>query len=210
MFEIGGDLHILAAANRTDFFNAGNFLRKADAARAMDAARHDRLDHRTHIFLGDRALVHFIARMALAIGHGLILQIALTTLVANRTIKRMIDEKEFHHAFARRLDHFGRRENLLALGCRQRTAGLRLGRSGLHFNQAHAAVAGDRQPLMIAETRNFLARQLARLKNSCALGNLDLGAVYGDLRHRRSPDVSTPVSRQSNRQPAMPDIPNPW
>src|SRR3546814_8024803 len=48
----------------------------ADAACALDAAGHNRLDDRTHIFLGDRALILVIARRAAAIGDRLVLQIA--------------------------------------------------------------------------------------------------------------------------------------
>jgi hypothetical protein len=36
---------------------------------------------------------------------------------------------------------------------------------------------------MIAEARDFLARQLARLEHGRASGNLDLDAVYGEFRH---------------------------
>ena len=60
-FEVGGDLHILAAADRADFLDSGHFLRKADAARALDAAGHHCLDDRAHVFLGDGALVLVIA-----------------------------------------------------------------------------------------------------------------------------------------------------
>ena len=42
--EICGDLHVLAAPDRAHFSGAGDFRRKADAARAMDAAGHLGLD----------------------------------------------------------------------------------------------------------------------------------------------------------------------
>src|SRR3546814_11878322 len=80
MFQIGGDLHILAAIDRADIFHTRDFLGKADAACALDAAGHHRLDDRTHIFLGDRALILVIARRAAAICDRLVLQIALAAL----------------------------------------------------------------------------------------------------------------------------------
>ena len=43
--------------------------------------------------------------------------------------------------------------------------GLRLRRAGLHLDQAHAAVAGDRQPLVVAEPRDLLPGQLADLQH---------------------------------------------
>ncbi len=105
VFEIGGDLHIFAAADRTELRNTGNFGREPDATRAMDTARHDRLDQRTYVFVFDRALVLLIAGRIDAVGHGLILQVAFPALIANRTIERMIDQQELHHPFTRLFHH---------------------------------------------------------------------------------------------------------
>ena len=71
----------------------------------------------------------------------------------------------------------------LAVGGGQRAARLRLGRPRRDLDQAHAAIAGDAEPLVIAEARDFLAGQLARLQHGRALRNLDLDAVDGDFRH---------------------------
>jgi hypothetical protein len=81
----------------------GHFLGEADAARAVDAAGHDRLDDGAHIFLGHRPLVLGEAVVAAAIGHGLVLQVAFAALVADRAIERVVDEQELHHPFARLL-----------------------------------------------------------------------------------------------------------
>ena len=75
----------------------------------------------------------------------------------------------------------------LAVGGGQRAARLRLGRARRDLDQAHAAIAGDRQPLVVAEARDLLARKLARLEHGRALRDLELDAVDGDLRHRRRP-----------------------
>ncbi len=98
VFEIGGDLHVLAAANRAELGNAGDFGGEANAARAMDAAVHRGLDERADIFVFDRALVLGIARSIDAIAHRLILQVAFAALIADRAIERMVDQQEFHHA----------------------------------------------------------------------------------------------------------------
>src|SRR6202000_614460 len=100
---IGGDLHILAAVDRADIGDTGDLLHEAHAARAMDAAGHDRLDTGTHILRGPRPFVLEIAVVAAAIGHGLVLQIAFAALVADRAIERMVDQQELHHALARLL-----------------------------------------------------------------------------------------------------------
>ena len=78
---------------------------EADAARAVDAARHDGLDQRADIFVLDRALVLLIAAGVDAVGHRLVLQVAFAALVADRAVERMVDQQELHHAFARLPHH---------------------------------------------------------------------------------------------------------
>ena len=155
---------------------------------------------RAHIFVVDRALVLVVAREAAAIGHRLVLQVALAALVADRAIERVVDEQELHHPLARLLDHRGVGADRLAVGGGQRAARLRLGRPRRDLDQAHPAIAGDAEPLVIAEARDFLPRQLARLEHGRALRDLDLDAVDGDLRHRRRPSrarVSMCVTRDA-------------
>ena len=182
--EIGSDLHILAAADGADILDPGDLLHEADAARAVDAAGHERLHDRTHIFFADRALVIVVAVVAPAIGHRLVLQIAFAALVADRAIERMVYQQELHHPFARLADARRVGEDLLIVGGGQGAARLRLGRPRLHLDQAHPAIAGDGEPLVIAEARNLLARQLAGLEHRRALRHFDLDTVDFDLGHR--------------------------
>ncbi len=51
------------------------------------------------------------------------------------------------------------------------------------LDQAHAAIAGDRQPLVEAEARNFRARGLAGLEQRVLRRDVDLFAVDDDLGH---------------------------
>src|SRR5690606_18894995 len=64
------------------------------------------------------------------------------------------------------------------------------GRDGLGrlllLDQAHAAVAGDRQALVVAEARDLAARELAGLQHRDAGRHLDLDAVDGHLWHGSS------------------------
>src|SRR3546814_8243287 len=68
MFQIGGDLHVLAAIDRADVLHARYFLGKAHAAGALDAAGHRRLDDGAHVFLGHGPLVLVKAGVAASIG----------------------------------------------------------------------------------------------------------------------------------------------
>ncbi len=190
-FEIGRDLHVLAAPDRAELGHARDLGREAHAARAMDAAVHDRLDQHADVLVFDRALVLVIARVVDAIGHRLVLQVALAALIADRAVERMVDQQEFHHAFARLLHHRRLGEDHLRRAVlvrhqvlhRHGAGGLRLGRPARHLDQAHAAVAGDREPLVEAEARNLRARRLARLQQRVLGRNVDLGAVDDELGH---------------------------
>src|SRR5206468_6980120 len=160
-FEVSGDLAVLTAVQHADLGHAGDLARKANAARALDAARHRRLDHRTHVLVVDRPLVLLVAGEAAAVGDRLVLEVALAALVADRAIERVVDEQELHHTLARLLDHRRVGADRLAVGGRQRAARLRLRRPRRGLDQAHAATASDRQALVVAEAPDFLARQLA-------------------------------------------------
>ena len=164
---------------------------EAHAARALDAAVHRGLDERAEVFVLDRALVLGKARGIGAVGHRLVLQVAFAALVADRAVERMVDEQELHHALARLARHrrIGLDDRRLAVRAgakvlhRHGAGGGRLRRAALHFDEAHAAVAGDRQPLVEAEARNFRAGGLAGLQKRVFGRNVDFLAVDDDLAH---------------------------
>ena len=95
----------------------------------------------------------------------------------------MIDQEEFHDAFARLPDHRAVGADHLPLTRWERTRRLRLGRSRCDLDKAHPAIASDGQPLVIAESRNFLAGKLACLKDGRALRNFEFDAIYREFGH---------------------------
>lgn len=56
-FEIGGDLGVFPASNKTHIGHATHFRGEPHAPRAVDAAGHDRLDERTDFLVFNGALV---------------------------------------------------------------------------------------------------------------------------------------------------------
>ncbi len=189
--QIGGDLHVLAAPGGAELGHAGDLGGEPHAAGALDAAVHRRLDEDAQIFVLDRALVLLEARGVDAIGHGLVLQVAFAALVADRAIQGVIDEQELHHAFAGLPDHGRAGANLgrLALGAGTAVAHAPGAtrdrfRRPHQLDQAHAAIAGDRQALMKAEPRNLRPAGLAGLQQRVFRRNVDLVAVDDDLGHR--------------------------
>ena len=57
LLDVGADFHVLAARGGAEIGHAGHFGDEADAARAMDAARHHRLHQRAEVLVLHRALV---------------------------------------------------------------------------------------------------------------------------------------------------------
>ena len=180
MFEIGGDLHILAATGGPQFRHAGDFAGEAHASGAVDASGHDGFDEGAHVFFLDGALVFREARTIGAVGNRLILQVAFTALVAYRAIERVIDEQEFHNPLAR-LVHaggFGMHNHAGSGG--HGAAGDGLGHF-FHLHQTHAAVAGDGKAVMVAKARNLASGKLAGLQQGGAREDGYFLAVDGEL-----------------------------
>ena len=154
---------MFAPPQRADLRHARDFIDKPHAARTMNTPRHRRFHQRAHVFFFHRALMLVVAADARAIGHRLILQIALAGLVADRAIERVVDKQEFHHPVARLFYHWRVGEHFHFIGRRQRTRRLRLRRPRLHFHQTHAAVAGDFQPIMVTKPWNLHPRAITHL-----------------------------------------------
>src|SRR5690606_23615542 len=136
------------------------------------------------------------------------LQVAFATLVADRAIKRMVDEQELHHAFTRALHLLGACMDDHAIRSRH-GAGSHRPWSLLKLDKAHAAVACDGEALVIAEARDFRAGCLAGLQQSGAVCDLDLNAVDDKFRHDllRRPCHTTALGGDAvfNRTPEMAD-----
>ena len=177
-FDIGAHFHFLAATGCAEFFYAGDFGRETNAAGAVNAPRHDRFHQRAKVFVFDGPLVLNVAVAIASKGHSLVLQIAFAALVANWTIEGMVDQEKFHHPFARLF--YGRRIGVdhHAVGNGHRAGGDRFGRL-FHFDQAHPAVTGDRQAVVIAEPRHFGASNLAGLEDGKAVFDRQFVAVNG-------------------------------
>ena len=98
-----------------------------------------------------------------AIGHGLILQIALSALITDWTIQRVVDEQKFHHPFAGFFHHrrigFDNWQLPFWAGAQiadlHRARGGRLRRTTHNFHQTHPAIASDGQTLMITKPRHL-------------------------------------------------------
>ena len=142
--EEGGDLGMHVAVGHAKFHDPGDFLAKANAARAVNAAAHlFHGDQRSDILVEYHVLFFGVAALHRAVTDGHVLQLAFAALIADRTVQRMIDEQEFHHAFLCLDGQFGVRKHLHAVGHR-RCAGRQRLRRLFHLHQTHPAIGGNR------------------------------------------------------------------
>ena len=179
----GFNLGVLAPVRHAQLHHAGHFLAKAHAAGAMNAAAHFlHADQRAHVLNRDHALFFSVARVGRTVAHRQVLQLAFAALVANRAVQRVVDKQKLHHRLLR-LD------SLVGLGAHHHALGDRRGAGGhglggfFNVHQAHAAVSGDAELLVVAEMGNVGARFFGRMHDHAAFQNLYLLAVEFDFNH---------------------------
>ena len=187
--QIAGDLGIFTAPGLAHLHDAGHLRGEAHTARARDAARHMGLDQRAKIKILARPLGLAVAAEINAIGHGLILQVTLAALIADRAIQRVVDQQKLHHPLTGLLDHgavgLDHRRRAVRAGPQildlHGTACGRFRRPAHDLDQTHPAIPSDRQTLVIAKTRHFDPGLFTSLNEGhCAL-DLDLLIVDDDL-----------------------------
>ena len=165
------------------FHAACNFLSKTHTACAMDAATHlFHADERSHIFVEHHAFFFVVAGSTAAITHRQVLQLTFATLVANRAIKRVVDQQKFHDRLLR-LDgtlRLGMHHHALRHRCCTRWHGL-----GCFFDidQAHAAIGRNAEFLVIAKMRNKSPSLFRSLDHHTALGDLHCFSVDLKFNH---------------------------
>ena len=110
---------------------------------------------------------------------GVVLQLALAGLVADRAVERVVGEQELQHALARLAGRGAVDVHHLAVGHRGDAGRHQLGRL-LDLHQAHAAHGRRGERRVVAVVRDEHAGLLGRLDDRGALRDAHLGAVDGD------------------------------
>src|SRR5262247_2005 len=172
---------MITAIDHRKFVGSRNFLKETHTARAFDAALAVKYNVGTEDF--PLAIVLFsllkAARLTVVL-HVIILQPTLPRLVTDRTIQRVVNQKKLHHRFANR-QHFRAlgqdRHPFCRLGV---TSDLEL-RHFLNLDEAHAAVAGDRQLRVIAIVRDVDAYLRRYLDKIFAFSGSNFFAVDSEL-----------------------------
>mmetsp|Transcript_203 Transcript_203/g.806 ORF Transcript_203/g.806 Transcript_203/m.806 type:complete len:512 (-) Transcript_203:403-1938(-) len=156
LVDVGSDLRGAAPAGDAQVLHPGHLLGIPHAPRAVNAAGHHRLDQRAQVLVHDSALLAHEPSSVASVVHGLVLKIALSTLVADRAVQRMVQQQELHHTFSCFFHSVRIRENRRPRGEGHGTRRNGLGRHAalvFQINQTHPAVASHRQLGVITKPR---------------------------------------------------------
>lgn len=111
-------------------------------------------DKWSDVLVLNSSLELFISTFSVSIIHWVVLQITFTSLVADRTVQRMVDQKELHDASSGKSGNFRI--------CIDFHCGCDLGAAWghwlgwlLYFDEAHSAVTCDFKSFMIAKSWDF-------------------------------------------------------
>src|SRR5215510_2094738 len=172
---------VIAAIDHRKFVGPGNLLKKAHTARAFDAALAVKYDVGTENFPFAVVLLSLLEAAPLEIvRHVIILQPALPRLITDRAIQRVIYQKKLHHRLSNRQHFRALGQNRHPFRRLSVTSDLEL-RHFLNLDEAHAAVAGDRQLRVIAIVRDVDAYLRRYLDKIFAFSGSNFFAVDSEL-----------------------------
>ena len=180
IFSVGSDNRAYAAILHAQRPHIHSLAANSYAAIAKNAARPVEIHHRRPLLLVPVLFRLHVLRFSCSIRECHVLQFALTTGIAHRTIKRMISQQQFDHALASLM-------NLRAVGCHRHAFGndrgagsLQLGHL-LDLHQAHAACTLQREIRVITKRWHLDAHTLAGFDQKRPRRRCDLLSVDGDV-----------------------------
>ena len=172
---------MFAAIRHRNFLQTGDFFGETNATGTVDTTAHFLGgNQRPHVLADNGTFFFGITAGGFAVAHRQILQLAFAALVAGRTIKRMVDEQELHHAFLRLSGFCRMRTHNHAVCNRRGTGGQRFG-GFFHVHQTHTAVGGDGKFFVVTEMRDISTELVRGFNHRRALLHRYLFAVDFDL-----------------------------
>jgi len=105
--SVSTDFRSVTTTSNTKRRNTSDFLSETDATSAVNATSHHGSHNGTDILILNSALDFTETRAIRTVIHRLILEVTLTTLIANRAIKRVIGKDEFENTLTSLLNHGG-------------------------------------------------------------------------------------------------------
>ena len=158
------------------------------------------IDNVNKVFGGIEALRITVARLLAAFHVGEVLELALTGLVADRTIERMVDEQHLEHGLPRLEGLVGVNVHHLAFSHGRRARGRELGRL-LHLDETHPANAGDGKARVVAVMGDQNPRDLCRFEDGGAFRHRDRTILDREIHHLLLRHYATAAVTGWNRRP---------
>ena len=157
-------------------------MRKTGAARALDAAfpieQHKWADLTG---LGPVPFLFDEPAFSRPVRHRLVLKGALASLVAHRTVQRVVEQQEFEHTLLGLSGRLGLGEDLLAVGHLDEAGRLQARAPGPgDLDEAHAAHADCGHPRVVAKTRDEDPGPLGRRDDELAFLRFHDPPIDGD------------------------------
>ena len=182
----GTDERMVAAIHGTERLRARHFVGEADTERAHNAplvVQNNAVGQREELG-GVRFGVARLGRCTIQ-GVVIILQQALTRLVADATVNRVVERDELHRVLIERLDLLRLGEHAHAGGHGHVAGDIkpRVARILLNLHHTNAAVAGHRQLRMPAEVRDVHTIGACGLNHRLAVFRLHRHAIDGEVEH---------------------------
>jgi hypothetical protein len=156
----GLDFGHRAATDRRQRFDVHHFIAVSNAAETLHAAIHLGLDERTEILLLEDAF-GFDEPAGRCVLVGKVLKVALSSLIADRTIERMVGKDELEHRSMGIVDDGRGGAHAHPFVDRRAAGRLKFGHL-FDFDQAHAAIGVRFELRVIAEMRNHDADTAGR------------------------------------------------
>ncbi|KAM1426413.1 hypothetical protein ACFXTO_019101 [Malus domestica] len=152
----------------------------SDTPCKLNTPSHYSLHQRSKILINYRSLNLSETAAVRSKCHRLILQITFSSLITNWTIQWMIHQRKLHHPFSSLLCYRSISLNFHARHGRHGAGGDWLRRL-LNLHKAHTAITRDRQPAVVAESRDINAGDLTGLQYNKFLGDLDGVSIDEDF-----------------------------
>jgi len=149
--DVGTDFIDLSSSDLTETELSSNLLSESNTSGAVDASCHRSLDKWSNFLVLNSSLILHHSSFSISVDSRNVLQITLSSLVANRAIKWMVGKQKLHNTTSCDSSFLTLGNNFKIWSDVGGTSSEWLW-SSLDLHQTHSTVSSDRESLVIAES----------------------------------------------------------